>query len=193
MDRKDLDTLFLEARSHKFFQDRPVNVSLLEKIYSLARMAPTAWNTCPMRIAFVKSPEAKEKLLTALSPGNVNKTKSAPVTAIMAIDKDFPNKLNLLAPAMAGDPIFSKMSEKGYLQFVYRNANLQAGFFILAARLCGLDCGPMSGFNNDQVDNLFFEGTSWKSNFLINLGYGSGESLPLRAPRLHFEDACKIL
>ncbi len=193
MDRKVLDTLFLEARSHKFFQDQPVSDDLLEKIYSMSRMAPTAWNTGPMRIAFVKSPEAREKLLTALSPGNVDKTKSAPVTAIMAFDKDFPDKLDLLAPTMAGDPIFSKMSEKGFLQFVYRNANLQAGFFILAARLCGLDCGPMSGFNNDQVDKLFFEGISWKSNFLINLGYGSGENLPQRAPRLPFEDACKIL
>ncbi len=193
MDRKILDSLFLEARSHKFFQDRPVSDDLLEKIYSMARMAPTAWNTGPMRIAFVKSPEAREKLLTALSPGNVDKTKSAPVTAIMAIDQDFPNKLDLLAPAMAGDSIFSKMTEKGVLQFVYRNANLQAGFFILAARLCGLDCGPMSGFNNDQVDKLFFEGTSWKSNFLINLGYGSGDNLPQRASRLPFEDACKIL
>ena len=107
MDKKVLDTLFLEARSHKFFLDRPVSDDLLQKIYSMARMAPTAWNTCPMRITFARSPKAREKLLTALSPGNVDKTKSAPVTAIMAIDKDFPDKLDLLAPAMAGDPVFS--------------------------------------------------------------------------------------
>ncbi len=192
MDHKILDTLFLEARSHKFFLDNPVSKETLEKVYSLARMGPTAWNTCPMRVAFVSSPEAKEKLLTALSPGNVDKTRSAPVTAIVAIDMEFPQKLTLLAPQMVGNSVFADMPERSFQQFVYRNASLQAGFFIVAARACGLDCGPMSGFNNALVDELFFEGTSWKSNFLINLGYGSGENLPPRAPRLPFEEACKI-
>ncbi len=193
MDSKILNHLFLEARSHKFFLDKPVSRETLEKVYSLARMAPTAWNTCPMRVTFISSPEAKERLLSALSPGNVDKTKSAPVTAIVAIDMDFPSKLDLLAPPMAGNSVFSNMPEKGFQQFIYRNATLQAGFLIIAARACELDCGPMSGFNNALVDELFFEGTSWKSNFLINLGYGSGENLPPRAPRLPFEDACTIL
>ena len=193
MEHKTLDTLFLAARSHKFFLDKPVSKETLERVYSLSRMGPTAWNTCPMRIAFVSTPEAKEKLEKALSPGNVDKTRSAPVTAIVAIDMTFPQKLDLLAPHMAGNTIFADMPEKNFQQFVYRNASLQAGFLIVAARACGLDCGPMSGFNNALVDELFFEGTSWKSNFLINLGYGSGEYLPPRAPRLPFEEACKIL
>ncbi len=193
MDTDTLNTLFLEARSHKFFLNKPVSEETLKKVYSLARMAPTAWNTCPMRIAFVQSPEAKEKLLTTLSPGNVEKTKSAPVTAVMAIDMDFPKSLGVLAPQMAEDPVFSNMPEKVFQPFVYRNASLQAGVFIVAARTCGLDCGPMSGFRNAQVDELFFAGTCWKSNFLINLGYGSGQKLPQRSPRLPFDGACKIL
>ena len=193
MEQKVLDTLFLAARSHKFFLDKPVNKETLAKVYSLARMGPTAWNTCPMRVAFVSSSEAKAKLLTALSPGNVDKTRSAPVTAIVAIDMDFPKKLDLLAPQMAGNTVFTDMPERIFQQFVYRNATLQAGFLLVAARACGLDCGPMSGFNNAMVDKLFFDDTGWQSNFLINLGYGSGENLPSQAPRLPFKEACKIL
>ncbi len=188
-----LNTLFLEARSHKFFLPKAVSTETLSQIYNLARMAPTAWNTCPMRVVFVASNEAKAKLTEALAPGNVAKVESAPVTAIVAIDTKFYKELGTISPSMAESSHFAELPEPAFQQYVYRNATLQAGFLILAARACGLDCGPMSGFSNAKVDELFFGESSWRSNFLINMGYGSGENLPPRFPRLEFDDACMIL
>ena len=156
-------------------------------------MAPTAWNACPMRVLFVSSKEAKAKLQLALTEGSKEKVASAPVTAIIAHDLQFYTQFEKISPRMVGSTHFDNLSEIEFLTFVYRNANLQAGFFLLAARSCGLDCGPMSGFSNAKVDDLFFKHTSWGSNFLVNLGYGIQDRLYPRSPRLDFHEVCKII
>ncbi|MCY4445657.1 MAG: malonic semialdehyde reductase [Rhodobacteraceae bacterium] len=193
LDEDSLRLVFKEARSHGYFLNQRIKSETLYKVYNLAKLAPTAWNTCPMRVVFITSEEAKAKLMEALAPGNRDKTASAPVTAIIAIDMEFYTQLETISPRMANSSYFSELPESDFMQFVFRNANLQAGFFILAARACGLDCGPMSGFSNAKVDQLFFENSSWRSNFLINLGYGSNQNLPPRAARLEFDEACRII
>lgn len=187
-----LDILFNEARTYSYFQDKPVSDEVLKAAYELAKFPPTAANSSPMRILFVKSQEAKEKLKPALAPGNVEKTMLAPVTAIIAHDIEFYEQLPKLYPHAdarswyAGKPAFIE-------QTAFRNGTLGGAYFILAARAVGLDCGPMSGFDNAKVDEAFFAGTPWKSNFLINLGYGNAEKLHPRSPRLTFDEAARIL
>ena len=187
-----LKQIFTEARTHSAWLPEPVNDDLLVQIYNLMKWGPTSANTSPARIVFVKSPEAKAKLMPCIAEGNVEKTKSAPVTAIIAQDMEFYEKLPKLFPFADARSWFA-----GNAPFVestaFRNSTLQGAYFIIAARSVGLDCGPMSGFDNAKVDAAFFEGTTWKSNFICNLGYGDSSKLRPRAPRLEFNEACKIL
>jgi 3-hydroxypropanoate dehydrogenase len=190
---ESLDLIFRKARTHNVWLDKPVDDSLLAQIYDLAKMGPTSANMCPMRIVFVKSKAAKEKLKPALDAGNVDKTMIAPVTAIIGMDIHFYEKLPKLFPHADAKAWFKDLPENVLEYIALRNGSLQGAYFMLAARSLGLDCGPMSGFNNAKVDAAFFAGTSVKSNFLCNLGHGDSTKLFPRSPRLSFEDACQIV
>jgi len=189
-----LDTIFREARTLRKWRDKTVPPALLMAIYDLVRLGPTESNITPARFHFVVSPAAKARLKPLLDDGNVAQTMAAPATAIVAYDLDFARTLDVLAPhaaakmqdRLAGDPARAEL-------MAARSAGLQGGYFIVAARALGLDCGPMSGFDRDGVDREFFAGTKIKSYFLCNLGYGDREGLRPRAGRLSFDDACKIL
>lgn len=185
-----LDQLFRAARTHRSWTDEPVSDLLLAAVYDLARMAPTSGNCSPGRFVFVTSPEAKARLKPALSPGNVAQTMSAPTTAIVAHDMEFYELMPRLYTTesrgwFAGDP--AKIDETAF-----RNGTLQGAYLMLACRSLGLDCGPMSGFDNAKVDSAFFAGTSVRSNFLCNIGYGDRTGLAPRSPRLDFEEACRF-
>jgi 3-hydroxypropanoate dehydrogenase len=188
-----LDLLFRTARTHNGWLDKPVDDALLAQVYDLARMGPTSANMCPMRIVFVKSKAAKEKLKPALDPGNVDKTMIAPVTAIIGMDIRFYEKLPTLFPHADAKAWFKDLPENVLEYIALRNSSLQGAYFMLAARALGLDCGPMSGFKNQIVDAAFFAGTTVKSNFLCNLGYGDATKLFPRSPRLSFQEACEVV
>lgn len=194
LDEAALKTLFLDARTWNAFQPHDIDPALLQKVYELARMGPTAANTNPARIAFVRSKEAKEKLRPALDAGNVDKTMAAPVTAIFAYDLAFYEKLDRLMPPMMPKirEVFEQNPERA-LANAKQSGTLQAAYFILAARSLGLDCGPMGGFDAAKVDQAFFAGTTWRSNFLCNLGHGDPRGIYPRNPRLAFDEACTIL
>ncbi len=192
LDGTALDQLFLAARTHNAWLDKPVTDDILRQLYELTRMAPTAGNSQPLRIVFVKSREAKERLKPTLSPGNVDKTMNAPVTAIIAYDTEFYEKMPQLFPSRdMKSGILAKPAEARE-EMAFMNSSLQGGYLILAARALGLDCGPMGGFDNAKVDAAFFPDGKWKSNFLVNLGYGDPEKLYPRNPRLDFSEACRI-
>jgi 3-hydroxypropanoate dehydrogenase len=193
LSEQGLDLIFREARTHSAWLDKPVDDGLLRQVYDLAKMGPTSANMCPMRVIFVKSNAAKEKLKPALSEGNVDKTMAAPVTAIVGMDVHFYEKLPQLFPHVDAKAWFKDLPENALEYMALRNGSLQGGYFILAARALGLDCGPMSGFDNAKVDAAFFAGTTVKSNFLCNLGYGDTTRLHPRNPRLGFEEACQIV
>ena len=188
-----LDLIFRKARTHSAWLDKPVDDALLRQVYDLAKLGPTSANMSPMRIVFVKSREAKERLKPALDAGNVNKTMAAPVTAIIGMDIRFYEKLPQLFPHADAKAWFKDLPENVLEYIALRNGSLQGAYFILAARALGLDCGPMSGFDNAKVDAAFFAGTTVKSNFLCNLGYGDASKLHPRSPRLTFEEACKVV
>lgn len=187
-----LDTLFREARTNRHWQDKPVSPQLLMAIYDLMRWGPTTANSSPARIVFVVSGQAKERLKPHLLPENVTKTMTAPATAILAYDLDFAERLPTLYPQNPDaknwyrDPALAERT-------AFRNASIQGGYFIMAARALGLDCGPMSGFDNAGVDRDFFSNGRIRSNFLCNLGYGDHAALHPRGPRLSFDEACRIL
>lgn len=185
-----LDTIFRQARTHRKWQDKPVSPALLMALYELMCLAPTSGNSSPGRIAFVVSGEAKARLKPCLNAGNVEQTMAAPATAILAYDLRYFDQMESLNPGRRKkpdpDPEIARIE-------AFRNGTLQGGYFIIAARALGLDCGPMSGFDNDGVDREFFAGTSIRSNFLCNLGYGEHGALQPRKPRLSFDEACKIL
>jgi 3-hydroxypropanoate dehydrogenase len=192
VDNETLDLIFRKARTHVAWLGRPVSDSTLKEAYDLMKWAPTSANSSPARILFVRTPEAKAKLAQALSPGNLEKTNAAPVTAIIAHDMEFYEHLPKLYPQADAKSWFK--GNKDLIQTTaFRNGTLQGAYLILAGRALGLDCGPMSGFDNAKVDELFFSGTSWKSNFLCNLGYGDPTKVHPRNPRLSFEEACKIV
>jgi 3-hydroxypropanoate dehydrogenase len=193
MNDDGLDLIFRKARTHSAWLDRPVEDALLRQVYDLARMGPTSANMCPMRIVFVKTPAAKEKLKPALDAGNVAKTMTAPVTAIIAMDTHFYEELPKLFPHADARAWFKDLPDNVLEYIALRNSSLQGAYFMLAARALGLDCGPMSGFNNAKVDAAFFAGTTVKSNFLCNLGHGDAGKLHPRSPRLDFAEACRIL
>jgi 3-hydroxypropanoate dehydrogenase len=190
---ESLNLIFREARTHNFWLDKPVDDALLAQIYDLAKMGPTSANMCPMRVVFVKSIVGKEKLRPSLMEANVDKTMAAPVTAIVGMDIRFYEKLPKLFPHADARAWFKDLPENVLEYVALRNGSLQGAYFMLAARSLGLDCGPMSGFDNAKVDAAFFVGTTVKSNFLCNLGYGDATKLFPRSPRLGFEEACQIV
>jgi 3-hydroxypropanoate dehydrogenase len=187
-----LDLIVRKARTHNVWLDKPVDDALLRQVYDLAKMGPTSANMCPMRIVFVKSKEAKEKLKPALDPANLDKTMKAPVTAIIGMDIRFYDQLPKLFPHADAKAWFKDLPEPVLEYMALRNSSLQGAYFMLAARALGLDCGPMSGFNNAKVDAAFFAGTTVKSNFICSVGYGDASKLFPRSPRLSFDEACKI-
>lgn len=187
------DQLFKEARTYNSWREEPLPVAVLHEIYELARFGPTSINCNPIRVVFVRSSEAKERLRPALRPANVEKTMAAPVTTIIGFDTRFFDTMPRLFPhdpkrgePFAADPALAKRT-------AFRNGTLQGAYLIVAARALGLDCGPMSGFDHDLVDSAFFPDGTAKSNFLLNLGYGNRERLRPRLPRLAFEEACAIV
>ena len=196
-----LDVLFRKARTHTAWLDQPVSDDTLGQLYELMKWGPTSANSSPARIVFLRSREAKQRLVPALSQMNVEKTVAAPVTAIVAYDLQFYERLTKLWPHNPGmQEIFAKSPDLAQITAL-RNSSLQGGYLILAARSLGLDCGPMSGFDNAKLDAEFFradspEGPAWaqvRSNFLCNIGYGDKSKLMPRNPRLDFEEACVIL
>ena len=195
IDAKALDVLFLSARTQNGFIDKPVSDELLRQVYDLAKWGPTTQNSQPTRIVFVRSKEAKDRLAPALSPGNLEKTMKAPATAIIAYDSRFYEHLPRTFPNNPAAKNNYEGEEKKPLveRTALRNSSLQGAYFILAARALGLDCGPMSGFNNAKVDEAFFADGRFKSNFLINLGYGDPSKVFPRNPRFDFDEACKIV
>jgi 3-hydroxypropanoate dehydrogenase len=189
--KESIQQLFTEARTHHAWLDRPVDDDALHAIYEMAKWGPTSANSTPARLVFVKSPEAKARLLPALAGSNVDQVKASPVTVIVAFDEKFYDQLPKLFPVMDIRPMFT--SNKALSEITaLRNGSLQGAYFILAVRALGLDAGPMSGFDNAKVDEVFFKDTSWKSNFLCNIGYGDATKLYPRGPRLGFDEACKI-
>lgn len=191
---EELALLFHEARTHSAWLDKPVSDDTLHRLYELVRMGPTGGNSHSLRMEFVRSGDAKERLKLGLRPLNVEKTMRAPVTAICAYDTEFFEKMPKLFPArpemrdqLAGMP------EAERTRLAVLNASLSAGYVILAARALGLDCGPMGGFDNAKVDETFFPDGKWKSVLLVNLGYGDPAKLFPRLPRLDFDEACRIV
>jgi 3-hydroxypropanoate dehydrogenase len=187
-----LDKLFRNARTHRHWQDKSISPAILMAIYDLMRLGPTSANCSPARILFVVSKESKERLKPHLIPENVGKTMAAPATAIIAYDLDFAQYIPFLYPH---DPEAKDwFNDPGVAtQTAARNGSLQGGYFIIAARGLGLDCGPMSGFDNAGVDREFFPSGRVRSNFLCNIGYGDPARLHPREPRLSFDQACRII
>jgi 3-hydroxypropanoate dehydrogenase len=193
LDSQCLDQLFLKARTHKAWTDRPVSDQQLRELYDLLKMGPTSANTCPARFVWVKSAEGKSKLAaTAITmPANQPRILAAPVTAIVGYDLDFAEKLPELVPGR-GEALKAMFIEEHFTYTTaFRNGSLQGAYLIVAARALGLDCHPMSGFDNDAVDREFFAGTRVKSNFICSIGYGSGNVMLSRNPRLTFEAASR--
>jgi len=187
-----LNQLFHQARTHSAWLPRRVPVETLREVYELARWGPTSANSSPARFVFLESEAAKARLLPALAPLNVEKTKAAPVTVIVAWDTEFYENLPRLFPHADMRSYF--VGNQGLIdETAFRNSSLQGGYFILAARAVGLDCGPMSGFDQVKVNAEFFPDGKWKVNFLCNLGYGDGSKLYPRSPRLEFDEVCRVL
>jgi 3-hydroxypropanoate dehydrogenase len=193
LDQTALNQLFFEAHTCNAWQDKPVTEDLLHRLYDLFREAPTSMNCSPARIVFVKSQAAKQKLNSALMEGNRAKTMSAPVTAIIGYDTRFFEQLPKLFPPIANAREIFESDAKLADLTAFRNGSLQGAYLIIAARALGLDCGPMSGFDNEMVDQAFFTGTQVKSNFLCNLGYGDVKGFHPRNPKLAFDEACRIV
>jgi len=195
IDDNALDTLFRTARTANGFLDKPVTDEQLRAIFDLMKMAPTSANCQPARIVFVRSAEARQRLKPALSPGNLDKTMAAPVTAIIAYDTMFHEHLPRLFPhTPATRSWFEGDANKAARETAaFRNGSLQGAYFILAARAIGLDCGPMSGFNAAKVDEAFFPDGRFRTNFLCNLGYGDPSKVFARSPRFEFDEVCQVL
>ena len=185
------EQLFENARTQNGFTDEPVGDEQLRRIYELMKWGPTSANSSPARFVFVRSPAAKAKLLACVSAGNFEKTRAAPVTAVIGTDYAFHEKLPFLFPHADARSWFVGDAELAETT-AFRNATLQGGYFILAARAVGLDCGPMSGFDSARMDAAFWAGTAVRTNFICNLGRGDPSKLFARSPRLPFEEACRI-
>lgn len=192
LDDDGLDLILREARSHYAWTDRPISEAEIRTLYDAVKMGPTSMNGCPARFVFVTSKASRERLAPCVKPGNVDKMMSAPLTVIVAHDVEFWRHFKTLHPhddrsdMFSGDPVKSETA-------AFRNATLQGAYLIIAARAMGYDVGAMSGFANDKVDAEFFAGTSWRSNFLCNIGYADESALFQRLPRFPFEDACEII
>jgi len=181
---------FTEARTHKAFLDRPIEESTLRQLYENAKFTPSASNLCPMRISFVTSAEAKQTAIAATADGNKPKVESAPVVAIIAHDSRFHDHIGTLAPHMDA---YAAQDPSRLEAVAIENSWLHAGFLISTTRALGLDCVPMSGFSKQAIDDTFYGGSSWKSDFLMKIGYGEKAQLHQRGARLSFEQACEIL
>ena len=192
LDDRSLDVIFLTARTRNGWQDKPVPEELLREIYDVAVFGPTSANSQPQRIVFVTTPEGKEKLKPALSAGNRAKTMQAPVTAIFAYDLEFYDLLPRTFPHEPEARSWFAGDDAMIQETAFRNATLQAAYFMISARAFGLDCGPMSGFNQQKVNAAFFPDGRYRSNFICSLGYGTDEKLFPRSPRLPFDEVCKI-
>jgi len=194
-----LDVIFRKARTHNEWLPKPVSDDTLRRLYDLMKWGPTSANSSPARILFLRTPEAKQRLAPALSAGNLDKTMKAPVTAIVAYDIAFYEKLPKLFPHNQDARSWFANNAALAETTAFRNATLQGAYFIIAARIVGLDCGPMSGFNNAKVDEEFFSAGKEaslgrvRSNFLCNLGHGDATKLMPRNPRLDFDEACQLL
>ena len=185
------EQLFDHARTQNGFTAAPVPETTLHQLYDMMKWGPTSANCSPARIIFVRSSEAKEKLLAGMSPGNIEKTQAAPVTAIIGMDMAFYEKLPFLFPHADAKSWF--VGKKEFADTTaFRNSSLQGAYFIVAARALGLDCGPMSGFDAAKVDAAFWSGTQVKTNFICNLGHGDPAKVFARSPRLSFEEACRF-
>ncbi len=187
-----LDLIFRKARTHRAWLDRPVPDALLRQVYELACLGPTSANCSPMRLLFVTTREAKERLRPCLSPGNVDKTMQAPVTAIVGHALEFYEQLPRLFPTADMRANYVGKPEL-IAATAFRNGSLQGAYLMLAARALGLDCGGMSGFDNAKVDAEFFPDSRVRSNFLCNLGYGDAAKVAPRAPRLPFDEVCRFI
>jgi len=189
-----IGSIFSQAHSHNGWQDRAVTDEQLHRIYEHMKWGPTSVNCSPARIVFVRTVEAKARLKAALAPGNVDKTMAAPVIALVGYDTRFYERLPALFPHNPSVKAWFEGAEKAAFAetTAFRNGTLQGAYLMLAARAEGLDCAPMSGFNNATVDATFFTGTSVKSNFICGLGHGDGAKLHPRGPRLSFDDACAL-
>jgi 3-hydroxypropanoate dehydrogenase len=191
LDDASLDILFRNARSHNGWQDKDVSDELLYCLYDLMKWGPTSANSCPARFVFVKSAAAKERLKACLDKGNIEKSMQAPVVAIIAMDTEFYEQLPKLFPHTDARSWFVGKQEKTR-ETAFRNSSLQGAYLIMAARSLGLDCGPMSGFDNEKLDAEFFPKGGIKSNFICAIGYGDAKKLYSRGPRLDFNEACRI-
>lgn len=192
IDQAAVAQLFTEARTHNVWQDKHVDDALLQQIYEAMKFGPTAANSSPARIVFVKSAAEKARLVECVSAGNVEKTRTAPVTAIIAFDNNFHDQLPKLFPHADARSWYAGNTEK-IARDALMNSSLQGGYFILAARAVGLDCGPMGGFDAAKVNAAFFPDGKWSVNFLVKLGYGEAAQLHPRGPRLSFDEACRIV
>ncbi|MGH6719007.1 MAG: malonic semialdehyde reductase [Alphaproteobacteria bacterium] len=192
LDTAALDLLFRAARTHRSWRPDPVPEATLRQVWDLTRLPPTSANSSPMRVVFVVTPEAKARLEPCLDRGNVRQTMAAPVTAIVAHDELFYDLLPRLSPATDARAWFAD-DAAGAAETALRNGSLQGAYLMLAARALGLDVGPMSGFDRAGVDRTFLAGTSWRANFLCNLGHGDGRRIGPRAPRLGFDEACRVV
>lgn len=192
LDSQALDQIFRNARTANGFTDQPVSDELLRQVYELAAFGPTSMNSQPARYVFVRSPEGKARLRPCLAPGNVEKAMSAPVTAIIGYDLAFHDQLPRLFPhnPKAREAYLGDAKHEHVRTVALRNGSLQGAYLMLAARAAGLDCGPMSGFDHELLDKAFWDGTSVRTNFLCNLGYGDHSKLFGRLPRLPFEECC---
>jgi 3-hydroxypropanoate dehydrogenase len=191
LDPAALDQLFRTARTHNKWQDRPMPDTKLQELYDLLKYGPTSANSSPARFVFIRTAEGKARLKPALSEGNLEKTMSAPVIVIVAHDTRFYDELPKLFPHADARSWFAGNESLAEVT-AFRNGTLQGAYLIMAARAVGLDTGPMSGFDNAAVDEAFFAGTSWKSNFLVNLGFGDDSGLFPRSPRLSFDEAARL-
>jgi 3-hydroxypropanoate dehydrogenase len=193
LDAVGLDLLFREARTHNRFTDQPVTDDELRALYEVLKMGPTSANCSPARFLFLRTSEQKQKLAPALSSGNLEKTMAAPVTAIVAYDPSFYDKLPKLFPHNPDVRSWFTSNDSLAATTAFRNGTLQGAYLILAARAVGLDTGAMSGFDNAMVDEIFLADRGWRSNFLCNLGHGDPAGLFPRSPRLDFDEACVLL
>lgn len=186
------EQLFTEARTQNGYLDSPVSDDTLRALYDLMKWGPTAANSTPARLAFVRSPDAKQRLIACMGPANQRKVTEAPVTVIVGMDLDFPEQLPRLFPHVDARSWFAGKDEH-IRQTAFRNSSLQGGYLILAARALGLDCGPMSGFDASKVDAAFWSGTKIVTNFICTLGRGDPSKVMARHPRLSFDEACRLV
>ncbi|MEO4039975.1 malonic semialdehyde reductase [Hoeflea sp. CAU 1731] len=191
LDQKSLDLILTKARSHYAWKDRPVTDDQIHRMYEIVKMGSTSMNSCPARFVWVRSEAGKERLVKSLKPKNVPKVLAAPVTVIVAYDLDFWKELPKLFPHEDRRHLFEGYPEYT-LDTAYRNSTLQGGYLMIAARAIGLDVGAMSGFSNKFVDEEFFEGTTLRSNFLVNIGHADESALFQRLPRFEFDDVCSF-